>query len=168
MMRLLLVFLAATIPVSNSMGQADGSELDFFLGEWDVSLLDEDGAIVGKARTTAYEILDGTAIQDDWRSLNRNGDVIFRGTSIRTFVPETKKWVVHWVMAGTEGHTYIDATWENGELLGTGRGFDGRGDFIERYRYHAITDTSYSFHLERSYDGGTTWEFMNDTQATKR
>ncbi len=161
----LLMVLAAAV---NTNAQTDGRELDFFLGKWDVDLLNEEGMIVGKAWTHAYEILDGAAMQDDWRSLNRNGDVIFRGASIRTYVPTTGRWVVHWVMAETPGYTYIDAVWKDGELIGDGRGFDDRGEFVERYRYHDITESSYLFHLERSYDGGETWEFMNDARATKR
>ncbi len=130
-------------------------------------MLDADDRIIGKARTHAYRILDGQAIQDDWRSLDREGNVIFHGTSIRTWSEAAGKWVIHWVMAATPGHTYIEAVWNDGELHGNGRGFDQRGQFEERFRYHDITDSSYSFLLERTYDGGKTWSFMNRTKARK-
>ena len=70
-------------------------------------------------------------------------------------------------MASTPGYTYIDARWVDGELLGDGRGFDGGGEFVERYRYYDITGTSYSFSLSRSYDGGTTWVDYPEIRAVK-
>ncbi len=142
-------------------------QLAFFIGNWEVELLGPDAKVVGRARTQAYFILDRTAIQDDWRSLDAEGKVTFRGTSIRTFVPATKKWVVHWAMAGTPGYTYIDAEWVEGELRGSGRGFDGRGEFVERYRYYDVTDSSYSFQMERSYDGGESWQKWTEMRARK-
>ncbi len=147
-------------------GQA-GRELDFFIGDWDVRIVDRNETTIARARTSARFIMDGTAIQDDWTSLDPAGNVVFRGTSIRTYVPATKQWVVHWVMANTPGYTYIDAVWTKGELHGTGTGFDGRGEFQERYRYFDITAESYSFSLERTYDGGETWEPQPQLRAEK-
>ena len=144
-----------------------GNELDFFVGDWDVTIVDTLENPIAKARTSARFILDGTAIQDDWFSLGPGGQVVFRGTSIRTFVPATRQWVVHWAMANTPGYTYIDARWVDGELHGDGRGFDAAGDFVERYRYYDITGTTYSFALSRSYDGGATWTTQPEIRAVK-
>ena len=144
-----------------------GNELDFFVGEWEVRIVDQDENTIGKAKTSARFIMEGSAIQDDWMNLDPAGNVNFRGTSIRTFVPSTRQWVVHWAMANTPGYTYIDAVWKDGELHGTGTGFDGAGEFQERYRYYDITPRSYSFWLSRSYDGGATWRVNPELRATK-
>jgi hypothetical protein len=161
----LLLVTVAFLPVGGTA--QTGNELDFFIGTWDVRSVDADGNVVGRARTEARFILDGTTIQDDYYNLDRAGNVVFRGTSLRTFVPATKRWVVHWAMANTPGYTYIDAVWRDGELHGDGRGFDAGGEFVERYRYYDITGRSYSFALSRSYDGGETWQAYPELRAEK-
>ena len=161
----LALLLAAT---GGDAAAQTGSELDFFIGEWDLTSVDSAGNVVGRSRTSARWILDGTTIQDDFYGLDPTGAVIFRGTSLRTFVPSTRQWVVHWAMANQPGYTYIDARWIDGELVGDGRGFDAGGDFVERYRYYGITPTSYSFELARSYDGGTSWTAYPEIRALKR
>jgi len=166
-----LFLLAVSLPaLAQDATPAQGlDQIAFFIGEWDVDALSPDGSqIVGKARTEARYILDGTAIQDDYYGLDRAGNTIFRGTSIRTYIPATGRFVVHWAMANTPGYTYIDVELRDGELHGDGRGFDGRGEFVERYRYFDITDTSYSFEMSRSYDGGDTWQPQANLRATKR
>ena len=159
---------AALTCVAGTVSAQTGSELDFFVGDWDLTSLDPAGNVVGRARTSARWILDETTIQDDYYGLDPAGNVVFRGTSLRTFDPRTRRWVVHWAMANQPGYTYIDARWEDGELLGDGRGFDGGGEFVERYRYYDITTTSYSFALSRSYDGGESWTAYPETRAVKR
>ena len=144
-------------------------QLDFFLGQWDIEARSSDGQqIVGRARTDVRYILDGTAMQADYFGLDRGGNTIFRGTTLRTHDPQTGRFVVHWVMANLPGFTYIDEEYRDGELLGDGRGFDGQGEFVERYRYFDISETHYSFEMSRSYDGGATWQPYANLRATKR
>ena len=143
--------------------------LSFFLGEWDVQVYDANtGAPLYRARTHARPALDGHVIQDDWRALDAAGNVFFRGMSLRSYVPATGRWTIHWSMANTRGHTYLDAEWRDGEIHGTGFGFDGAGQFTERLRYFDITGDSYSFRMERSYDGGATWTKISYLKATRR
>ena len=155
----------AVLPAAAQGGQQ--SDLDFFIGKWEVELLDAGGNVTGQAQTHAYWILDGSAMQDDWRSLDRQGNVVFSGTSVRTFVPATGRWAIHWIPANTAGYTYIDAEWIDGELQSTGAGFDARGAFKERFRYFDITPVSYTFKMERSYDDGATWSPWAHLRATK-
>jgi len=142
--------------------------MTYFLGEWDLTHVDAEGRIVGKSRTHAFPTLDGTYLQVDFRGLDRAGEVAFRGTTLRTALPEPGRWVVHWAMAGREGFTYIDEEWKDGALHGTGRGFDGEGELIERYRYFDLTADGYAFQLERSRDGGETWVPGARTEAVRR
>ena len=146
--------------------------IDFFRGEWNLVTrnLQRDGSYVtGEAVSTAYVILDGNAIQDDFRSLNEKGEVIFRGTSIRSCLEETSEYLIAWVMPGREGYTHLRALWSKGVLGGEGQGFDGYGPFRERFRYFNITDSSYSFQMDRSYDEGQTWLLNFSTiKATKK
>ena len=154
--------------------QADAAgphQLDFFIGAWSLESesLQRDGSYVSNtARSDVYRTLDGAAIQDDFRMLDGDGQAVFRGTSFRTFVPQSGKWAIKWVMAGEPGMTDITATWTGEELVMEGHGYDGMGKFLEKARYFDITDDSYEFVLSRSYDEGETWiENMNLIHAKR-
>lgn len=161
MKKALLSLFCLSMTLSNLKAQNEGLErLKFFLGEWELETRGSrsDGSIrIGKARTKAYYILDKTAIQDDFYALDNNNQVIFRGTSIRSFNRQSGKYQMVWVMPGVSGITDISGVMSNGKLVTTGKGYDGRGEFLERFEYYNITPDSYSFKMDRSYDGGQTW-----------
>lgn len=141
----------------------------FFHGQWDVESLAADGTtVVGRARTEVTPILDEQALKSDYLGLNPNGDVVFRGTTVRTWVPQLQRFAIHWVVAGQADYTYLLEEYRDGDLIAEGHGRDAGGDFLERYRYFDISETTYSFEGERSYDGGTTWNPFAKLRATKR
>jgi hypothetical protein len=155
----------AEAPSQSSLGLR---QLDFFIGDWDLESLGADGEqIIGRARTEVRYVLDGTAMQADYYGLDPAGRTVFRGTTFRTYVPQTGRFVVHWAMANQPGYTYIDVEYRDGELLGTGRGFDADGEFLEHYRYFELSAEHYSFEMSRSYDGGATWQPYVHLRATK-
>lgn len=159
--------LAWSVVPAALAAQEGARQLDFFIGDWEAESYDPNGAVVGRSRGGAKWILDGTLQQHDYLGLDPAGNVVFRGTSIRTYVPSTNSWVVHWVMSNTPGYTYIDSEWVDGELHGRGYGFDDGGEFQERYRYWDITDSTYTFQLSRTYDGGEGWQQYPLTKAWK-
>lgn len=61
----------------------ESEPLSFFIGEWDVQVLGPDGSLAYRAHTHARPILDGHALQDDWRAFDAAGNVVFRGTTLR-------------------------------------------------------------------------------------
>ena len=133
--------------------------LEFFTGEWIMETRDmqRDGSFrKGKAHSSVYFILDGYALQDDFRSINRQGEVTFRGTSIKSCLDDQPGYIITWIMPGMEGLTDLRASWENGILIGEGEGYDHIGSFKERFEYFNISDSSYSFRMDRSYDRGKT------------
>jgi len=148
--------------------QPGAEPLSFFLGDWDVEVFDAGGRRTHRARTRARAILDGHGLADDWRALDETGRVIFRGTSLRCFVPATGRWTIHWVMADAPGYTYLEADWVDGEFLAEGHGFDGSGEFLERLRYSHITGTEYELVIERSYDGGQSYRLFSRLLGHKR
>ena len=166
-----LILLIVSI-VTTTYAQNDGlKKLDFFIGEWSLTTKDltPSGAIIsGKARTKAYYILDKAAIQDDFYMLGQNDQVVFRGTSIRSFNRQSGKYQIVWVMPGVDGIIDISGVLSNGKLVTTGKGYDGRGEFLERFEYYDIKPDSYSFKMDRSYDGGKTWLLNFSSFDTKR
>lgn len=161
MKRIYLLMLVISMAVMNLQAQNEGlKKLDFFIGEWELTTKASrpDGSVMmGKARTKAYYILDQAAIQDDFFALDPNDNVVFRGTSIRSYNRQSGKYQIVWVMPGVNGITDISGVMSNGKLVTTGKGYDGNGEFLERFEYYNIKADSYSFKMDRSYDGGKTW-----------
>lgn len=143
------------------IAQPDGLDrLDFFVGEWELETIDiqPDGSFLqGRARSVVTPILDGDALQDVFMSLNEQGEVVFKGISIRSYNQASGKFQIVWIMPGHRGITDLEGEWVNGKLVSTGRGYDAMGSFIERFEYYDITENTYSFRMDRSYDGGNTW-----------
>lgn len=149
---------------------AEGLEpVAFFVGEWDVESLAPDGErVVGRARTDVRWILDGKALQADYYGLDPQGNPVFRGTTFRTWAPAAGRFSVHWSMAELTGYTYLEEEFRDGVLHGKGHGVDAGGEFLERYRYFGLSDSTYTFEMSRSYDEGETWSPYAHLRATKR
>lgn len=144
------------------------AQLDFFIGTWEVRVLNQDPGTPPIGRSHAYYVMDGFAIQDEWRSLGPNGNVTFRGVSLRSYDVVNKNWSITWSMINLSGHTIIEAKMEEGELVSTGKGIDHQGlAFLERYRYYDIHKEGFKFEMERSYDDGTTWQPVNNMHFSR-
>jgi len=146
-------------------------ELDFFIGEWVIETKDiqPNGTFkTGKAKSSVKYILDGYAIQDDYLMLDDNDSVVFRGTSIRSFNMNTAKYQIVWIMPGITGITDISAEFVENKLVGKGKGYDDNGAFLERFEYYNISQESYSFKMDRSYDNGNNWIINFGTFEAKR
>jgi len=174
MMRTILSVIVVCLFFSADVAAQDQplDRLEFFVGEWDLvtSDIQPNGTYVeGRATATAYYILDGTAIQDDFRQLNEEGQVVFRGTSIRSYHEASGTYRIVWIMPGFDGITELTGRFEDGDFVMTGTGYDGMGEFLEESRYFDITEDSWSFIITRSYDGGETWiDPFGTTEATRR
>ncbi len=131
----------------------------FLPGEWEIEMLVmPQGTSAGRrAISSVRHILDGAALLDEIRHVDESGQVNFRGASFRTYVPDSDRWYVVWMMANVEGYTELRAEVVDGEVRTTGQGRDPTGELLEQGRYHNISVDAYSFTLDRSYDGGKTW-----------
>ncbi len=170
--KIFITILFIWITYSSSMAQSSGlDQIDFFIGEWDIETTDiqADGSFAkGKAKSIVKYILDGTAMQDEFQVINQNGNIVFRGISIRSYNARNARFQIVWVMPGINGITDISAEWTGEKLVSTGKGYDGGGEFLERFEYYDITDNSYKFKMDRSYDGGKNWiENFSRLKATK-
>ena len=164
--------VSALAPAQSTEQLGGPKDLDFFLGEWDIVSHDiqpNGNYAVSRARSHAYRFLDGTSIMDEWRSLDGQGETVFRGASFRTWLPRQQQWQILWMMAGATGETVISGRMKDGEFHMEGHGRDGYGEFLERARYHDISEDSFQFTMDRSYDGGESWIApFNTFTATRR
>lgn len=168
----LLIFALSFLFMSSIHAQKEQlKKLDFFIGEWLLETKDiqPDGSFKkGTAKSSVSYILDGYAIQDDYRVLDENNEVVFRGTSIRSFNSKTGKFQIVWIMPGFTGLTDITAEFMGSRLVGNGKGYDENGPFIERFEYYNISKDRYAFKMDRSYDNGNNWIINFGTFEAKR
>ena len=167
-----IIFVLSFLSMSSIHAQKKQlKKLDFFIGEWLLETRDiqPDGSFKkGTAKSSVTYILDGYAIQDDYRVLDENKTIIFRGTSIRSFNVQTGKYQIVWMMPGLTGLTDITADFIDSRLVGKGKGYDENGSFIERFEYYNISKDRYSFKMDRSYDNGKNWINNFGTFEAKR
>jgi hypothetical protein len=138
---------------------AEMKQFAFLVGEWDCKFryIGADGEHVeATGRWVGYYSLDGFAFQDDWHS------TLNRGTTWRTYDPEKERWVNRWLPANTDrasGFTtdYFYGGMQDGEMVLTAEGSDGRGAFTDRIVFTDIREDGFTWKLDRSRDGGKTW-----------
>ena len=136
------------------------AQFAFLVGEWDCkirSMSPTGGWTENQATWTARYILDGWAIQDLWVSQIPGGGTL-QGTNIRSFNPETRKWDNRWLGAGNLQWKYFESEMVEGKMVMIGgEGEDPRGAFVDRNTFHDVTDDSWTWRKDRSWDGGKTW-----------
>lgn len=142
----------------NPQAPKELEQLAFCIGKWEVRPQSVADTAPPAATMHGYYVLDGFAIQADYRGLNRNGDVVFRGASFRTYDVANKQFSMKWMVANQADYTLITGKMDGKDLVSTGQGRDARGEFQERYRFYEIGEDGYKFKMERSYDGGMTWQ----------
>ena len=141
---------------------SETAQFAFLVGDWHCKTSGRrpDGSIENgpDATWTGYYILGGWAIQDDWVSPQPDGKS-FRGTNVRSFNPEVGKWDNRWLAAGSQKWKYYGAEKVGDTMVMTGGEGVDRQDrpFIDRNTFHEITDNSWKWRKDRSFDGGETW-----------
>lgn len=152
--------LAADIGGPNPAAPKQTAQYSFLIGEWSCktrSMRPDLTFAEGSATWTGEYILDGWAIQDTWvSSLPQGGE--FYGTNIRSFNPKTEKWDNRWLPQGSLQWSYFESEQVGETMVMTGgNGTDGRGEYVDRNTFYEITESSWKWRKDRSYDGGANW-----------
>ncbi|MFQ5527923.1 MAG: hypothetical protein ACE5GX_16895 [Thermoanaerobaculia bacterium] len=145
----------------NPKAPPETAQFSFAIGEWSCTTrgMQPDGSIKkgGPATWTFYYILDGWAIQDDWVAIQPSG-AKHHGTNIRSFNSQTGKWDNRWLAQGNLQWKYFSSEQVEETMVMTGgEGTDPRGDFVDRNTFFDISEDSWSWRKDRSYDGGKSW-----------
>ena len=136
---------------------------DRFVGTWDCDFTFHlpDGSVRKKKGELQFGwVLNGRAVQDIWTTYpTKPGEEKSSGTSFRFFDTKSKQWRVVFIQPQ---YSYVVAV--AGALEGDRivlRGIDTDGNQI-RWTFFDITDNSFSWHGEKSYDSGKTWALEED------
>jgi hypothetical protein len=129
-------------------------QLDFWVGEWDLTWPARGNTPAGTGTNRVEKILDGCVVQENFSTA---GPPPFSGRSVSLYSVFEKKWKQTWV--DNQG-VYLDLTGEfkDGEmrLFRHGPGPDGKPR-LARMIYTNIKPDSFDWRWEVSTDDGKTW-----------
>lgn len=141
--------------------RAESRQLDFWVGEWDVTT--QAGAPAGSSRVE--RILDGCVLLEHWTG--RNGS---SGKSFSLYDAATKRWKQTWVDNAGELTEFAGASNAGGEMVFLAdvplAGGAGRGQ--RRMTFTSLDPARVRQLGELSKDGGTTWAVEYDFVYTRK
>ena len=149
---------AQTQLTANQEVMADSSTFDFWIGEWDLTWDDGDGAI-GKGTNRIERIMGGQVIQENFEGVEGNL-AGYKGMSVSVFNRRTNNWNQTWVdnqggyldfSHAIEGDKYMFV-----REFTTAQGQKGK----QRMVFYDITKDSFEWDWEASLDGGKTWNLQ--------
>jgi len=141
-----------------------------FVGDWDIIqdryLLPDGRWVEQKGEVHWGWILDGKAVQDVWTSIDeKTGKSIAEGTTVRFYDPDIDAWHSVWI-APPQGavKTFIGRQVGNETVL-EGRTKDGHP---LKWIFSEITEDSFRWHAEETWDNGETWTLTEEMTIRKR
>ena len=141
-------------------GTFDGTELDFWLGEWDARWGE-----AGRGTNRLTRILNDKVIREDFSGGGPRGHV--NGLSLSVFDEERAVWHQTWV---DDSGSYIDLVGDVADgCFAFRRSAPEEGPAVEyRMVFREIQPESFRWTWERSTDGGATWEVRWDIAYTRQ
>jgi hypothetical protein len=163
MSRFLAAILLSLAVVPNLFGQAlpnpcaaaEQKQLDFWVGEWELTWPTQKPGVTGHGTNSIRRILDGCVVQENFSGEN---SAPLRGTSVSLFDAASHKWKQTWV--DNEG-SYLDFTggMENGLMTFQREGMLADGSrSLQRMVWKNVTADALDWSWESSSDGGKTWK----------
>lgn len=140
------------------------SRLDFWLGEWDVRVGDEQ---VGE--NTIEKVLDGCAVTELWRSAGGG-----EGRSLFYYTPATDTWRQVWVTeqatapGGVKEKTLIERYDGGGVRFQGGIALPDGRTYLDRTTLTPLDGGRVRQHIEVSTDAGKTWRTTFDAVYVPR
>ena len=135
----------------------ESHQLDFWVGEWDLSWPGPGGKPGGTATNRIEKTFGGCVIEEHFAANKEKG---LLGHSVSTYDSQEKVWKQTWV--DNQGQ-YIDLKGEfkGGEmtLISHGTGPDGKPQ-MGRMIFRNIKPDSFDWRWEASKDGGATWDLQ--------
>ncbi len=124
-------------------------QLDFWLGEWDVSWGEDQH---GSNHVT--RILDSRVIQENF---NGAPAADLRGVSLSVYSPQLDQWRQTWVDNGGSYWDFRGGVTDNQMILATDDVIDGQPVKL-RMVFYNIEENTLDWRWERSDDDGQTWQ----------
>jgi hypothetical protein len=139
----------------NPCTSAQQKQLDFWVGEWDLTWPGQTAGETAHGSNSIQRILDGCVVLENFSG---GTSIPLRGTSVSTFDAASGRWKQTWV--DNEGG-YLDfvGDFEDGHMIlqreATGK--DG-AKVLQRMVWKNISSREFDWSWESSADGGKTWQ----------
>jgi hypothetical protein len=141
-----------------------------FVGDWDIledrNLLPDGTWAVTRGELHWGWILDGTAVQDVWMSIDeKTHKAIPEGTTIRFYDQKIDAWHSIWI-SPTQGvaKTFV-ARQVEAEIVLEGRTPEG---YPVKWIFSDITPNSFRWHSEETRDNGKTWILKEEMRIRRQ
>ena len=152
---------AASAPANVPAREA--AQFDFLVGQWELEVRPKVNSLAAKIHGAprflgswkGWKIVDGFAVEDELRIMDRSGNPSALFLSVRQWSPTDRRWMVTGHDAYRARASSATATWDGKVMLVTGVGEGAQS--LTRTRFSAITATSFHWEQDRSDDGGKTW-----------
>ena len=146
---------AAPAPPAAPCSGPEWKQLDFWVGQWNLTWPATGQNPAGTGTNTITKVLGGCVVQENFRG---GGPRPLTGMSVSTYNPRLKKWQQTWV--DDEG-SFLDLTGglESGAMtLSMERPGPGGKPSTLRMVFRNVQQNSFDWSWERSTDGGKTWQ----------
>lgn len=144
----------ATQTPSSPCAAAEFSQMDFWVGEWDVSWEASPGTPAGGGVNRITKILDGCVVQEAFDGGPSTGGLI--GHSVSTFHSAPSLWRQTWVDNQGGYFALTGGPAPDGTFVLTNTRLNGRSPHL-RMVFENIQANSLIWRWQRSTDGGVTW-----------
>ena len=134
---------------------AEQKQLEFWVGEWDLTWPGQASGEVGHGTNSIKRILDGCAVQETFSG----GDAMhLRGTSVSIFDGRAGKWKQTWV-DNEGGYLDFSGEFKEGRMILQRESIGAAGaKILQRMVWKNITLRELDWSWEYSSDGGKTWQ----------
>jgi hypothetical protein len=142
-------------PASPPCSGPEWKQLDFWVGDWDLTWPATGPNPAGTGTNRITKILGGCVVQENFHG---SGEPPLTGMSVSTFNPQLKKWQQTWV---DDQGSYLDFTgqFENGEMTLSMERTNPAGKPVKlRMIFKNIRADSLDWSWEKSADSGKTWQ----------
>ncbi len=151
-----------------------GSDFDFFIGEWDAKVIryTPDGKVLKRHETrwSAQSLFGGRMIEDRFVQ-SVDGEDTGAVITLSTYCVETAQWemVFLWAQQPIPNMTNFVGNRVGDEMHLTGQhhGPDGQ-TALSRIRFFDITSDSFLWQHSASFDGGENWHVHTSISAQRR
>jgi hypothetical protein len=138
----------------------DGTELDFWLGEWDATWGD-----AGRGTNRLTRILGGRVVREEFCGGVPNGRL--EGLSVSVYDPDRRSWRQTWV---DDQGSYLDFVGDrvDGCFSFARRAPEDGPNVLQRMVFRDVRPDAFRWTWERSDDGGATWSIGWEIAYTRR
>src|SRR5437868_2952215 len=139
----------------NPCAASEQRQLDFWVGDWDLSWPGNNAGEVQHGKNTIRRVLDGCVVEENFSG---ESEMHLRGKSVSIFDTRAGKWKQTWV--DNEGG-YLDFVGEfkDGQMILQREGIRPDGSkVLQRMVWKNISAGEFDWSWEASRDGGKTWQ----------